>query len=112
MILKVCPPGSSATGIRPRQWNGLIVVPWKIMSSLSDAELDVHYQLVCPCPQKFCNMKLLLYQIEFLFKAMNSPIDDNQSAASNECFVGTVLLMSDITDFYLLRSHNGYLIDD
>ncbi|PSS08075.1 RNA-directed RNA polymerase [Actinidia chinensis var. chinensis] len=58
-VSRVCLPGPFATEVSPRQRNELVTFSWKIMSSISRDELDVHRLLTFFCSQKFCNMKLL-----------------------------------------------------
>ncbi|GFZ03448.1 hypothetical protein Acr_16g0000720 [Actinidia rufa] len=67
MFFEFCPPGPSDTEVGLRQREDLVVIPWKIVSSISREELGVRCQLIFVCPQKFCNMKLLLQ-----LKATNS----------------------------------------
>ncbi|GFY91020.1 hypothetical protein Acr_07g0012160 [Actinidia rufa] len=85
--------GPSSAEMALRQWEDLVAILWKIVSSLSRVELSSHCWLVSLCPQKFYNMKLQLDRIIFLFKATNSPIADKQSTA--------VLLVSGIADLHL-----------
>ncbi|GFY86471.1 hypothetical protein Acr_05g0001100 [Actinidia rufa] len=49
--LKVLPPGPSTAEIALRQWKDLVAILWKIVSSLSRAELDACYWIVRRCPE-------------------------------------------------------------
>ncbi|GFS29300.1 hypothetical protein Acr_00g0006190 [Actinidia rufa] len=93
--LRVLSLGPSATEMDSRQWKVLVIVPLKIVSSLSRAELDARCRLIRLCCQKLCSMKLLLGRIQFLFKATNSLVVDKQCA--------TVLPVSDIANFNLCQ---------